>query len=96
MFLYKQGWTSEVDRGCLFHGLPNETNDSEELCRNLIKLHWSVNPKTKACVGYYEYSCFQLGRRSRAYKNAVWIDCGIHAREWIGPAFCQWFVKEVS
>lgn len=24
------------------------------------------------------------------------MDCGIHAREWIGPAFCQWFVKEVS
>ncbi|XP_053324296.1 carboxypeptidase A6 [Spea bombifrons] len=27
-------------------------------------------------------------------KKAIWIDCGIHAREWIGPAFCQWFVKE--
>ncbi|XP_053106841.1 carboxypeptidase A6 isoform X3 [Hemicordylus capensis] len=36
----------------------------------------------------------KLGKRSRAYKKAVWIDCGIHAREWIGPAFCQWFVKE--
>ncbi|XP_002710502.1 carboxypeptidase A6 [Oryctolagus cuniculus] len=36
----------------------------------------------------------KLGRRSRAYKRAVWIDCGIHAREWIGPTFCQWFVKE--
>uniref|UniRef100_UPI00398F51E5 carboxypeptidase A6 n=1 Tax=Pristiophorus japonicus TaxID=55135 RepID=UPI00398F51E5 len=37
---------------------------------------------------------FQLGKRSRRFKRAVWIDCGIHAREWIGPAFCQWFVKE--
>uniref|UniRef100_A0A8C8SLQ3 Carboxypeptidase A6 n=1 Tax=Pelusios castaneus TaxID=367368 RepID=A0A8C8SLQ3_9SAUR len=36
----------------------------------------------------------KLGKRSRSYKRAVWIDCGIHAREWIGPAFCQWFVKE--
>ncbi|XP_019354043.1 carboxypeptidase A6 isoform X1 [Alligator mississippiensis] len=36
----------------------------------------------------------KLGKRSRRYKRAVWIDCGIHAREWIGPAFCQWFVKE--
>ncbi|KAJ6664016.1 hypothetical protein lerEdw1_008970 [Lerista edwardsae] len=36
----------------------------------------------------------KLGKRSRVYKKAVWIDCGIHAREWIGPAFCQWFVKE--
>ncbi|XP_026056726.1 carboxypeptidase A6 [Carassius auratus] len=36
----------------------------------------------------------QLGKRSRPSKKAVWIDCGVHAREWIGPAFCQWFVKE--
>lgn len=38
----------------------------------------------------------QLGKRSRPQKKAVWIDCGVHAREWIGPAFCQWFVKEVA
>uniref|UniRef100_A0A3Q3A2H8 Carboxypeptidase A6 n=1 Tax=Kryptolebias marmoratus TaxID=37003 RepID=A0A3Q3A2H8_KRYMA len=30
----------------------------------------------------------------RPQKKAVWMDCGVHAREWIGPAFCQWFVKE--
>ncbi|KAM8823000.1 carboxypeptidase A6 isoform 2-T2 [Spinachia spinachia] len=36
----------------------------------------------------------QIGKRSRHRKKAVWIDCGVHAREWIGPAFCQWFVKE--
>ena len=97
-FLHKQALTSEIDRNslCLFYGLPNEPNSSEVLCWNHIKLCRSVNPKIKACFGNYEYSCFQLGRRSRAYKRAVWMDCGIHAREWIGPAFCQWFVKEVS
>uniref|UniRef100_A0A3Q3VYY6 Peptidase M14 domain-containing protein n=1 Tax=Mola mola TaxID=94237 RepID=A0A3Q3VYY6_MOLML len=36
----------------------------------------------------------QVGKRNRHQKKAVWIDCGVHAREWIGPAFCQWFVKE--
>ncbi|XP_069477252.1 carboxypeptidase A6 isoform X2 [Ambystoma mexicanum] len=36
----------------------------------------------------------KLGKKTRTTKKAVWIDCGIHAREWIGPAFCQWFVKE--
>ncbi|KAF5903570.1 carboxypeptidase A6 [Clarias magur] len=36
----------------------------------------------------------QLGKRARASKKAMWMDCGVHAREWIGPAFCQWFVKE--
>lgn len=24
------------------------------------------------------------------------MDCGIHAREWIAPAFCQYFVKQVT
>ncbi|XP_034549793.1 carboxypeptidase O-like isoform X1 [Notolabrus celidotus] len=28
-------------------------------------------------------------------KKFIWMDCGIHAREWIAPAFCQWFVKEI-
>ncbi|KAG8511396.1 Carboxypeptidase B [Galemys pyrenaicus] len=27
-------------------------------------------------------------------KPAIFMDCGFHAREWISPAFCQWFVKE--
>ncbi|KAK1806333.1 hypothetical protein P4O66_004776, partial [Electrophorus voltai] len=36
----------------------------------------------------------QLGNRSRHYRKAMWIDCGVHAREWISPAFCQWFVRE--
>ncbi|XP_004577530.2 carboxypeptidase B2 [Ochotona princeps] len=29
-------------------------------------------------------------------KNAIWIDCGIHAREWISPAFCLWFIDYVT
>ncbi|XP_062841304.1 carboxypeptidase A6 [Trichomycterus rosablanca] len=36
----------------------------------------------------------KLGNKARAHKKAMWMDCGVHAREWIGPAFCQWFVKE--
>lgn len=29
-------------------------------------------------------------------KRAVFMDCGIHAREWISPAFCQWFVYQAA
>ncbi|MBN3298907.1 CBPO Carboxypeptidase, partial [Amia calva] len=36
-----------------------------------------------------------IGIESESPKKAIWMDCGIHAREWIAPAFCQWFVKEV-
>ncbi|XP_029472564.1 mast cell carboxypeptidase A-like isoform X2 [Rhinatrema bivittatum] len=35
----------------------------------------------------------KLGKQNLKRK-AIFIDCGIHAREWISPAFCQWFVKE--
>ncbi|XP_074549379.1 carboxypeptidase B isoform X1 [Halichoeres trimaculatus] len=36
----------------------------------------------------------KLGKKSSSSKPAIFMDCGIHAREWISPAFCQWFVKE--
>ncbi|XP_074860120.1 carboxypeptidase B-like [Carettochelys insculpta] len=32
--------------------------------------------------------------RSGSNKKAIFMDCGFHAREWISPAFCQWFVRE--
>ncbi|XP_028288238.1 carboxypeptidase B [Parambassis ranga] len=36
----------------------------------------------------------KLGKKTSSTKPAIFMDCGIHAREWISPAFCQWFVKE--
>lgn len=29
-------------------------------------------------------------------KPAIWIDAGIHAREWIAPAVALYFIKRVS
>ncbi|XP_006895632.1 PREDICTED: mast cell carboxypeptidase A [Elephantulus edwardii] len=29
-------------------------------------------------------------------KKSIFMDCGIHAREWISPAFCQWFVYQAT
>ncbi|XP_055977892.1 mast cell carboxypeptidase A [Sorex fumeus] len=29
-------------------------------------------------------------------KKAIFMDCGIHAREWVSPAFCQWFVYQAA
>ncbi|KAK6483202.1 carboxypeptidase O-like [Huso huso] len=37
----------------------------------------------------------KIGEKSGKPKKVIWMDCGIHAREWISPAFCQWFVKEL-
>jgi len=28
--------------------------------------------------------------------KVIAIDCGIHAREWISPAYCQWFINEAT
>ncbi|XP_053326770.1 carboxypeptidase O-like isoform X2 [Spea bombifrons] len=38
---------------------------------------------------------FKIGWPSDKTKKIIWIDCGIHAREWISVAFCQWFIKEI-
>ncbi|XP_057171902.1 mast cell carboxypeptidase A isoform X2 [Ursus arctos] len=35
----------------------------------------------------------KIGKRDEGRK-AIFMDCGIHAREWISPAFCQWFVYQ--
>ncbi|XP_059183902.1 carboxypeptidase O-like [Centropristis striata] len=40
-------------------------------------------------------SLLKIGVNTGAKKKAIWMDCGIHAREWIAPAFCQYFVKEI-
>ncbi|KAJ1186825.1 hypothetical protein NDU88_003605 [Pleurodeles waltl] len=37
----------------------------------------------------------KIGVPSSVPKKIIWMDCGIHAREWIAPAYCQWFVKEI-
>ena len=37
----------------------------------------------------------KISQPSNNPKKILWMDCGIHAREWIAPAFCQWFVKEI-
>ncbi|KAJ3584271.1 hypothetical protein NHX12_014767 [Muraenolepis orangiensis] len=42
-----------------------------------------------------DINLFKIGERSGVMKKAIWMDCGIHAREWISPAFCQYFVKQI-
>lgn len=37
----------------------------------------------------------KIGRKD-GERKAIFMDCGIHAREWVSPAFCQWFVYQVS
>ncbi|XP_078147102.1 carboxypeptidase O-like [Centroberyx gerrardi] len=42
-----------------------------------------------------EISLLKVGISTGVKKKAIWMDCGIHAREWISPAFCQYFVRQI-
>ncbi|XP_030166809.1 carboxypeptidase B2 [Lynx canadensis] len=44
----------------------------------------------------YPLYVLKVSRKEQRAKNAIWIDCGIHAREWISPAFCLWFIGYVT
>ncbi|XP_017379291.1 mast cell carboxypeptidase A [Cebus imitator] len=37
----------------------------------------------------------KIGEKNEKRK-AIFMDCGIHAREWVSPAFCQWFVYQAT
>ncbi|NXU66221.1 CBPO Carboxypeptidase, partial [Horornis vulcanius] len=67
-----------------------EYHPMEEVMKNLSLLVYfvvfcSVNATAGNCIS----------QPSNKPKKIIWMDCGIHAREWISPAFCQWFVKEI-
>jgi len=38
----------------------------------------------------------QIGQPSQTRKPAIWIDAGIHAREWIAPATAVYVINAVS
>ncbi|KAI4831392.1 hypothetical protein KUCAC02_000935 [Chaenocephalus aceratus] len=38
-------------------------------------------------------SLLKIGVNTGEQKKAIWMDCGIHAREWIAPAFCRTLSK---
>ncbi|XP_043916438.1 carboxypeptidase O-like isoform X2 [Protopterus annectens] len=58
---------------------------SEVVTHNFLGMTYEKRPI------YY----LKIGFSSEKPKKIIWMDCGIHAREWIAPAFCQWFTKEV-
>ncbi|XP_072474349.1 mast cell carboxypeptidase A [Notamacropus eugenii] len=37
----------------------------------------------------------KVGKKS-GQRRVIFMDCGAHAREWISPAFCQWFVYQAA
>ncbi|KAK2880304.1 carboxypeptidase O-like [Channa argus] len=76
-----------------YHPMPEITNWMAQL----VKEH----PDVVSILNYgqtYEnrnISLLKIGLNTGEKKKAVWMDCGIHAREWIAPAFCQYFVAQI-
>ncbi|XP_007466514.1 PREDICTED: carboxypeptidase B2 isoform X1 [Lipotes vexillifer] len=65
-----------------------------------VMTEWYPDMVEKIHIGssYEKYPLYVLkvSRKEQRAKNAMWIDCGIHAREWISPAFCLWFIASVT
>ncbi|XP_060690514.1 carboxypeptidase B-like isoform X1 [Hemiscyllium ocellatum] len=63
---------------------------------NTVLRHSNLMSLTEIGTSYEGRSIYviKIGKKTNQPKPAIFMDCGIHAREWISPAFCQWFVKE--
>eukprot|EP01065_Artemidia_motanka_P041880 TRINITY_DN54_c0_g2_i2.p1 TRINITY_DN54_c0_g2~~TRINITY_DN54_c0_g2_i2.p1 ORF type:complete len:416 (+),score=150.17 TRINITY_DN54_c0_g2_i2:47-1294(+) len=70
----------------------------------LAEIHDKLNEWTNT---YADVTSFSIGRSyegteihgirfgSSTEKHATWIQCGIHAREWIAPATCMYFAQKL-
>uniref|UniRef100_A0A667WJP7 Carboxypeptidase O n=1 Tax=Myripristis murdjan TaxID=586833 RepID=A0A667WJP7_9TELE len=64
--------------------------------RETLKPHKHTHTHTHTHIYIYIYIYTHTHTHTYIYKKkAIWMDCGIHAREWISPAFCQYFVKQL-
>lgn len=54
-----------------------------------------VKPIGKSYEGRY-LPVIKIGRKSNKCKPAIWIDAGIHAREWIAPATALYIVDQLT
>ncbi|XP_041263285.1 carboxypeptidase B2 [Onychostruthus taczanowskii] len=60
----------------------------------VVKVHSDLLQKIYIGSSYEKRPLYvlKISKSKEKSKNAIWIDCGIHAREWISPAFCLWFI----
>ncbi|XP_062988153.1 mast cell carboxypeptidase A-like [Elgaria multicarinata webbii] len=91
---------NQFDRGRHFHKKYSYTryNDWEKIVAwtdRMAKNHPKLVSRIQIGKTYEERPMYilKVGMES-GKKKAIFMDCGIHAREWISPAFCQWFVKQ--
>ncbi|XP_066433917.1 carboxypeptidase O-like [Eleutherodactylus coqui] len=62
----------------------------QEAYKELVTLRYLGSTYETRAIYY-----LKIGLPSYTRKKIIWMDCGIHAREWISVAFCQWFIREI-
>ncbi|XP_014694386.1 carboxypeptidase B2 [Equus asinus] len=73
-------------------------NEIYSWIETITERHPDLVEKIHIGSSYEKYPLYvlKISRREQTAKHAMWIDCGIHAREWISPAFCLWFTGYVT
>jgi len=71
------------------HSLTNY-NDYDTIKSWLKSLNGATYKEFGETVNGRALMAVEIGSGSKV----ISVDCGIHAREWISPAYCQWFINE--
>ncbi|XP_042316394.1 mast cell carboxypeptidase A-like isoform X1 [Sceloporus undulatus] len=92
----------QFDGGIHFHKKHSYTryNDWEKIAawtERMAKIYPKLISRLEIGKTYENRTMYLLkvGKES-GRKKAIFMECGVHAREWISPAFCQWFVKQAA
>ena len=65
----------------------------KDLLNELSSNNWTLF--AFVCVSYV-YCEFQISTDFAAGRQALWLDGGIHAREWIAPATMVYYIDQVN
>ncbi|XP_071978758.1 carboxypeptidase O-like [Engystomops pustulosus] len=62
----------------------------KETHKDLVTIHYMGSTYETRPIYY-----LKISSPSDRKKKILFMDCGIHAREWISVAFCQWFIRDI-
>lgn len=67
----------------------------DTMARSNDKLRLSVESIGKSYEGR-DLKIIKISNGASNGKRKIWLDAGLHAREWIGPSTAMYFVNKVS
>lgn len=67
----------------------------DDMAKSNDKLRLSVEVIGKSFEGR-DLKIIKISNGASNGKRKIWIDAGLHAREWIGPSTAMYFINKVS